>query len=241
MATEECQSSVQQVHCMVHTFASAESTGVCRTKVGRCTASSCASMEELLTILSEESDTFQMSDFQCTTCSTDLCNEEDVELSSINVRLVVIVQIRLVRGGTMSFTCIVGRQSDCGGVGLVGTMSTEECQSSVQHVQCMVHTFAAAESTGVCQTKVARCTSSSCADMEKLFSLLSNQSDTFDMSDFQCTVCSTDLCNEEDVGTSPTPSTCLTFNVPCAPLTCAMRKMWSGFLHRLSQASRCQV
>merc|ERR550537_651861 len=110
-----------------------------------------------------------------------------------------LVKLALFVRGTMSLTCNVGHQSDCGGAGLVGTMATEECQSSVQHVQCMVHTFASDESTGVCQTKVARCTASSCASMEKLLSLLSNQSDTFDMSDFQCTACSTDLCNEEDV------------------------------------------
>ena len=109
-----------------------------------------------------------------------------------------LVKLALFVRGTMSLTCNVGHQSDCGGVGLVGTMATEECQASVQDVQCMVHTFASVESTGVCQTKVGRCTAYTCAYTEQLISLLSNQSDT-DMSDFQCTVCSTDFCNEEDV------------------------------------------
>uniref|UniRef100_A0A7S1AZQ4 UPAR/Ly6 domain-containing protein n=1 Tax=Noctiluca scintillans TaxID=2966 RepID=A0A7S1AZQ4_NOCSC len=79
MDVRNCSSSVQVKHCMIHTYTSPVGAGNCWTSVSQCIASTCAGIQMLLTAVSRASDSLTVNGFRCTTCSTDLCNVEDVE------------------------------------------------------------------------------------------------------------------------------------------------------------------
>lgn len=82
LVPKPCRASARSMHCLMHTYSSNSGNKSCWTSVGRCSYSSCTSIRLALSAMSEQSSDFKVTDFQCSTCSTEFCLQEEAVLAA---------------------------------------------------------------------------------------------------------------------------------------------------------------